>query len=667
MNFKSIGCFLLAWFVIINSPSAAAETKKVLQFAGQWPYHSSKALATDADRNLVFLSDGNVIAILTTDLEYITTIAATESCQLGGLLYSETDQLLYAACRDEGLKVFDLSRPENPEIIFSWQLPDVLEILSLRVSGTTAYICCGIDGLVIADLSDFKSPKILSKSGLPGGYGLSYAIDIHVTGNYAFAADLYNGIHVLEITDSQNPDYLKGIALAGASDLDASGNWLYAALQGSGTAILDIRVPKDTAVTALFSADGIESAVRIVPDFAWIAYNPGGLRGVNTDDKTAPFHDASWTYQTGGGSSLSLISEKNTLFMADYISGLTKFNINQDNIPAPVTSFDTPADAVAIDITGGYIYAVDNTMGGQPEKEGLRIHAITATKKYAQFQYTGFCPTPGTALDIQVIPDYAYIADGKHGLQIISVQDPAQPEIVGTFDTPGIAESLFIEKNYAFIADGEYGLTVIDIKNPTAPVLSGSIEMNGNARHIAVAENYAFVAAGNEGIHIINISTKSTPALMTTIDTQGEASGIFITDAYAYVADGSKGLSILDISQPLQPELLATLNTAGNAQKVMVSGNFAYVADGENGLCVIDIFHPAAPVNISEWHYDSSGIASDVFSGFSNEDEELYAFIADGAAGVIGINLSTEKIIDEDGDDGGSSSSGGCFIGRLKS
>jgi len=102
-------------------------------------------------------------------------------------------------------------------------------------------------------------------------------------------------------------------------------------------------------------------------------------------------------------------------------------------------------------------------------------------------------------------------------------------------------------------------------------------------------------------------------------------------------------------------------DTEGDAKNISVSENFAYVAVGQNGLSTIDASNPFQPVSINEWSYNSPGITTDVFSGYSTEDEELFAFIADGASGIIAVNLSIDY--DSSGTSGdGNSGGGGCFV-----
>ena len=656
-----VGFFCLLLFTW--NTAIAQELSRTSAFAGQWPYHPSEAIAIDSQRELLYLGDGDAVNILDFKLNLISSIAVAETSQVGGLFFTAADNRLYIACRTDGLKVYDLTDPETPFEIISYT-PDSFETMGVFIEGSNAFLASGIDGIIILDISEINTPSILSESLLPGGFGISYAIDIYVSGNFAFAADLYNGLHIIDISDPENPDYIKGIAIAGATDIEVADEYLYMATQGSGMVILDISIPEDTSVIGLFATDAedVATSVRVDGDFAFISYSSFGIRALDITDKTEPFHDPTWVYDGSGGSSLGLPTHKNFLFVADDQFGLQKIDITDKSNMQSLALYDTPADALSIDVSDNFIYALDDTVGKTPDKEGLRIHQISPSNQVVIFSYKGFCATPGQARDIAVVGDYAYIADGDHGIQIIDITDKAAPEIVSSFDTPGFANGIFIDANYAYVADGNGGMAIIDITDKSNPVFTAELDTGGNAQKIFVSGSYAYLANGLDGIQIINLTDKTNPTIAGTFDTPGTANGIFINGNYAYVADGENGIAIIDITNKTTPILAGTIDTDGFAGKISVTANIAYVADGPNGLRSIDISDPSQPFVIDEWSYNSTGIATDVFSGYFTDNEESYVFIAEGASGIVAVNLSIEEENDDENGGENSDGSGGCFV-----
>ncbi|MFM6073254.1 MAG: hypothetical protein ACKPB9_16970, partial [Dolichospermum sp.] len=63
---------------------------------------------------------------------------------------------------------------------------------------------------------------------------------------------------------------------------------------------------------------------------------------------------------------------------------------------------------------------------------------------------------------LQVVGNYAYVADDTSGLQIINISNPSSPTLVGTIDTPNYAHNVAVVGNYAYVANNATGLIIID-------------------------------------------------------------------------------------------------------------------------------------------------------------------------------------------------------------
>ncbi|MFM6352110.1 MAG: cadherin domain-containing protein, partial [Dolichospermum sp.] len=122
------------------------------------------------------------------------------------------------------------------------------------------------------------------------------------------------------------------------------------------------------------------------------------------------------------------------------------------------------------------------------------------------------------------------------------------PTLVGNYDTSGYANDVQVVGNYAYVAD-YYGLQIIDISNPTTPTLKGNYYTSDIASFVQVVGNYAYVADRTSGLQIIDISNPTTPTLKGNYDTSGYAVGVQVVGNYAYVADYDSGLQIIDVSE----------------------------------------------------------------------------------------------------------------------
>ncbi|WP_196803242.1 cadherin domain-containing protein, partial [Dolichospermum circinale] len=120
------------------------------------------------------------------------------------------------------------------------------------------------------------------------------------------------------------------------------------------------------------------------------------------------------------------------------------------------------------------------------------------------------------AQGVQVVSNYAYVADGESGLQIIDISNPSTPTRKGNYDTSGYAYDVQVVGNYAYVADAYSGLQIIDISNPTNPTRKGNYDTSGYARGVQVVGNYAYVADNDGGLKIIDVSNvNETPTNLT--------------------------------------------------------------------------------------------------------------------------------------------------------
>jgi hypothetical protein len=91
---------------------------------------------------------------------------------------------------------------------------------------------------------------------------------------------------------------------------------------------------------------------------------------------------------------------------------------------------------------------------------------------YAAPTLKGNYDTSGSARDVQVVGNYAYVADYYSGLQIIDISNPAAPTLKGNYNTSGIAQGVQIVGNYAYVADEAGGLQILDVSDFTNPSIS---------------------------------------------------------------------------------------------------------------------------------------------------------------------------------------------------
>ncbi len=77
--------------------------------------------------------------------------------------------------------------------------------------------------------------------------------------------------------------------------------------------------------------------------------------------------------------------------------------------------------------------------------------------------------TPGTAIDVKVYENYAYVADKECGISVIDISDITQPKLVYNHDTSGYAQRIDVEGDYLVVASGGGGVYLFDISDRAQP------------------------------------------------------------------------------------------------------------------------------------------------------------------------------------------------------
>ena len=156
------------------------------------------------------------------------------------------------------------------------------------------------------------------------------------------------------------------------------------------------------------------------------------------------------------------------------------------------------------------------------------------------------CPA-GTGEAVYVEGDYAYLADGEGGIQIIDVSDLDWPKQVSSCDTDlDNAHDVWYSDGYIYAADAYYGLSFAEVTKPYQPVAKPSYDgIPETAQAVCVVGDYAYVGAGSAGLWVIDVSDPTQLALVGSYDALGAVVDVYADDDYVYLANAEGGLQIL--------------------------------------------------------------------------------------------------------------------------
>ncbi len=570
----------------------------------------------------------------------------------------------YAYVADgSGLQIIDISNPAAPTLVDNY-ITGYAE--GVEIVGNYAYVATGEGGLQIIDVSDFNNPSPLPSVTLAVST-TSVTEDGTTNLVYTFTrtGDTTNPLTVnfttVDNTDSWktaifNTDYSQTGAASFPNYSSETGTVTFAANSATATVTIDptadttveddetvsltltsgtdYTVGTTTPVTGTILNDDTRVTLQVSPslvtedgttNLAYFFYRDG----VTTNALTV-------NYTVGGTATLNTDYTQTGAASFNGTTGTVTFAANANNatvtIDPTVDNIADPDETVTLTLASGTGYTVGTTTTVTGTiNDDINPPTPTFISKY---------DTPGWAFGVEVVGNYAYLADYDSGLQIIDISNPSNPIFKGNYDTDG-AWDVEVVGNYAYIADGSSGLQIINISNPTNPTFIGNYDNFSAVVDVQVVGNYAYLANGNSLLQIIDISNPTNPILKGSYDdSSGFADGVQVVGNYAYIADYFSGLQIIDISNPTNPILKGNYYSSGEATDVQVVGNYAYLAAGGGGLQIIDISNPTNPTikgnyqNNYDYAFDVKVVGS-------------YAYVAAREGGLQIIDVSDFNDVNE--------------------
>lgn len=235
-------------------------------------------------------------------------------------------------------------------------------------------------------------------------------------------------------------------------------------------------------------------------------------------------------------------------------------------------------------------------------------NSTSPTQTSSNMTLVGSYNTPDYAYDVSILTksslNYAFIADGTSGLQIINVTSPSSPVFISNYNTPGTAIAVVTASinnlQFAFVSDGTQGLAIINASNTSAPVLDTTLYFQNDAvltSFVDVPNGVLYIGTYYGKIYLYNVSNLPNSISLFASYTSplyNNIMSIFVTNGIAYVAEKDI-VELINVSNPSNPQNITNYYTPGSAYDIVVGGNYAYVADATS-LYVIDVTNPFSPV-----------------------------------------------------------------------
>ena len=250
----------------------------------------------------------------------------------------------------------------------------------------------------------------------------------------------------------------------------------------AGLTIIDASDPSNPTLAGSYDTPDYSFDVVVFEGLAYVADWGGGLQIVDPSNIAHPTLVGS--YENFYFDALGVSCFGDRAYIAAN-NGYDIIDISNPEEPSRLTGYGVADFSWGVYVDFGIVYV---TIGGP----GLLVHGYST------------CDLPGASESVMAVGNYAYVAAGTGGLQIVDVSDKANPTVVGSYATSGEAHDVHVYGNYAFVVDGG-GLYVVDVTDPTNPTLATYHETPGEAWGVYVADGFAYVGDNDEGLQILEI------------------------------------------------------------------------------------------------------------------------------------------------------------------
>jgi hypothetical protein len=178
------------------------------------------------------------------------------------------DSFLYVA-EYYRLQVVNVARPRQPVLVGSCSTSD-LTGAGLCLRGNTAYVAGPFDGIHVVDVTDPQNPSPVTVLGGVNTWGC------FVRDSLLFASEFDDSLHIFNVANLFNVHQLGAVYVSGAgSDVKVLGNYAFVGAKGLG--LVDVSDPRNPSLIAYYTTP--DNVMRVVCDspYVYAACYGGGV------------------------------------------------------------------------------------------------------------------------------------------------------------------------------------------------------------------------------------------------------------------------------------------------------------------------------------------------------------------------------------------------------
>lgn len=292
------------------------------------------------------------------------------------------------------------------------------------------------------------------------------ALGLLKDGDTIYVADSSNRIIVLRITDNAQLVRAATIELTPeitAYSLAKAGNYLYVAGREGGLAVVNVQDVTNPIIGGVYDTPDIALYLTIEGNMLFLS-DRRGLLGFDISDRAQPFEV--WSLTEESLAFLRSFVSGGRLIVAGYSDGVKTYSSLTD---APVLDSSVPVGRPSWsitpyrDTTSGKDYYLT---GG--DRAGLTVYdpdsQATVGPRLRLSNLANPTAADETAYQIVTSGHFAFVADAKNGVQVVSLANINSPYIAGALITNGDARDVIVEGSRMIVADSTRGVHLVEVQ-----------------------------------------------------------------------------------------------------------------------------------------------------------------------------------------------------------
>ncbi len=303
--------------------------------------------------NSIFPSEMNDSKINTVNEMNLTLVGRFEEGE--NIISDVVTYNQYAIVADiyDSLKVLDTTNINTPEKIFHdwpggrWN--------GLEIVGNRLYVAHHGDGLQIFDITNPENPLKYGILWLNEDSPYTDPQDVAVNGDYAYLADDFRGLQVIDVSDISWPTGVGRWNDGGnAKGVAVEGSYAYVIERSGELEVIDIADPLNPIEIGNFIDGGSGNNILVKDGIAFVADLSDGLEIFNVSNPYAPALIT--RYKVGDGEANGLFLVDSSLFLADGLEGLEVVNVSDLHEPVSLAHYPTEKYATNVYVNGTLVY-----------------------------------------------------------------------------------------------------------------------------------------------------------------------------------------------------------------------------------------------------------------------------------------------------------------------